>query len=71
MAALRRLAPDTGCYLNEADPDEPDLPPAYWGGNYPRLLAIKRRWDPEGVFWCALCVGGGDWVVEGGRVCRV
>ncbi|KAI4254242.1 MAG: hypothetical protein LQ352_003196 [Teloschistes flavicans] len=26
MAALRRLAPDTGTYLNEADVNEPDLP---------------------------------------------
>ena len=73
MAALRNWAPDTGTYLNEADVNEPDLPQAYWGEeNYERLLGIKRKYDPEGVFWCEPCVGGGDWKIEGdGRVCRI
>lgn len=73
MAALRKWAPDTGTYLNEADVNEPDLPGACWGHkNYKRLLNIKRKMDPEDVFWCAPCVGGEDWKVEGdGRVCRV
>ncbi|KAL8748997.1 MAG: hypothetical protein Q9184_006983 [Pyrenodesmia sp. 2 TL-2023] len=73
MAALRKWVPDTGTYLNEADVNEPDLPGAYWGDeNYKRLLNIKRKVDPEGVFWCAPCVGGKDWRVEAdGRVCRV
>ena len=70
MAALRRLAPDTGTYLNEADPNEPDLPQAYWGENYPRLLDLKRRYDPKGVFWCAPCVGAGDWQFVNGKLCR-
>ncbi|KAL8709577.1 MAG: hypothetical protein Q9220_005669 [cf. Caloplaca sp. 1 TL-2023] len=75
MPALRAWAPDTGAYLNEADPGEPDLPGAFWGkGNYERLVGIKRRWDPEGVFWCGPCVGGEGWrEVEGvkGGLCRV
>jgi len=29
----------------------------YWGDNYPRLLEIKRKYDPEGIFWCHNCVG--------------
>ena len=34
------------------------------------LLSIKRRYDPDGVFWCAPCVGGEDWKLEGGKLCR-
>ena len=30
----------------------------YWGeDNYRRLLGIKARYDPTGVFWCRHCVG--------------
>lgn len=61
VAALRGLAPDSGCYLNEADVNEPILPEAFWGEIYERLLSVKRRYDPEGVFWCASCVGAEDW----------
>jgi len=25
------------------------------------VVGVKRGWDPEGVFWCGTCVGGGDW----------
>jgi FAD/FMN-containing dehydrogenase len=50
MKALRAVAPDTGTYLNECDYFQPDWQRAFWGPNYPRLLAIKRRYDPEGIF---------------------
>ncbi|OCT45356.1 isoamyl alcohol oxidase [Cladophialophora carrionii] len=81
--ALRDLAPDMGAYVNEADPTEPNWQETFWGENYPRLLSLKREWDPEGVFWCVPCVGHGDgWEVKSdvgiegaigqspGRICR-
>jgi hypothetical protein len=84
VPALKDLAPDTGAYLNEADPTEPNWQETFWGDNYPRLLELKRKWDPTGVFWCVPCVGHSDgWEVisdfgvEGaigqtpGRICRV
>jgi hypothetical protein len=29
----------------------------YWGSNYDALLAVKKKHDPENMFWCHNCVG--------------
>ena len=63
---LRKLAPDMGCYMNEGNPAIEDWKKAFFGENYPRLLEIKKAWDPEGVFWCRTCVGNDMWEVVGG-----
>jgi hypothetical protein len=71
VAALRKLAPDMGAYMNEADPNEPNWQEAFWGSNYPRLLEIKRRVDPDDVLWCHPCVGSERWEVVGNDLCRI
>ena len=72
VAAMRKLAPDTGAYLNEANPYEPDFGRAFWGNKYERLLEIKRRVDPDDVLWCVPCVGNERWQeTDDGRLCRV
>lgn len=70
--ALRDIAPDMGCYLNEADVYEPDPGQAFWGDNYARLLELKRSYDPNGTFWCLPCVGNEDWTMNEntGQLCR-
>jgi FAD/FMN-containing dehydrogenase len=50
MAELRKLVPDPGSYVAESDFFEPGWQRAFWGGNYERLLAVKLRYDPEGLF---------------------
>lgn len=32
-----------------------------FGPNYEKLLAIKRVYDPDGVFYCKNCVGSERW----------
>lgn len=61
VPALQSLAPDSGAYINEADPSDPNWQPNYYGSNYARLLEIKKQWDPKGVFWCKPCVGHELW----------
>ncbi|KAJ5593364.1 hypothetical protein N7537_010268 [Penicillium hordei] len=69
--ALRQLAPDTGAYFNEANSYEPNWQWSFWGSNYPRLYAIKQKYDPKGLLWCHNCVGSETWTQQGnGTLCR-
>lgn len=51
MAPLREATPAGGAYNNEAEIGEPDWQHAFWGDNYPRLLELKRKWDPTDLFY--------------------
>ncbi|CAI7650617.1 unnamed protein product [Penicillium viridicatum] len=53
--AMRQLAPDSGVYYNEANPWEPNWQWAFWGPNYPRVLSIKQKYDPDDLLWCHHC----------------
>jgi hypothetical protein len=80
MKRLRDVSPGAGSYMNEGDPGEPDWQQAFYGDHYGRLLTIKQKWDPLGVFWAPTTVGSEGWVVQvvdgypnsqNGRLCRV
>ena len=53
-----------------ADYYEQDWQTSFWGEtNYPKLLAIKLKYDPNGVFTCHRCVGSEFWSKDGN--CRL
>ncbi|KAF2137409.1 uncharacterized protein K452DRAFT_353552 [Aplosporella prunicola CBS 121167] len=69
--ALRKLAPESGAYVNEADTEEPQWQASLFGKNYERLSGIKEKVDPEGLLWCKQCVGSEAWREDGeGKLCR-
>jgi hypothetical protein len=59
--AMRSLSPDSGCYVNECDAYEPFFQQAMYGANYPRLRAVKAKYDPDNLLWCRRCVGSEEW----------
>ncbi|KDR84449.1 hypothetical protein GALMADRAFT_133744 [Galerina marginata CBS 339.88] len=57
-ATVRARTPGAGVYFNEADVFEPDYINAFWGAaNYAKLLAIKKKYDPDHILDCWRCVG--------------
>ncbi|MGE0748711.1 MAG: FAD-binding oxidoreductase [Rhodospirillales bacterium] len=60
-AALRKVAPDGGGYCSEANYFADDWRTASWGPHYPRLLAIKQKYDPTGLFYGHHWVGSEFW----------
>ncbi|PFH45424.1 hypothetical protein AMATHDRAFT_71699 [Amanita thiersii Skay4041] len=54
--ALRKITEDAA-YVNEADVYEPNHEVAFWGSNYPELLRIKNKYDPDHLLDCWHCVG--------------
>ncbi|KAJ6141938.1 hypothetical protein N7497_011037 [Penicillium chrysogenum] len=68
---LEAVTPDSGCYQNEANFRQPNWKQTFFGSNYPRLLAVKRKWDPSSFFYALKAVGSDVWSVsESGRMCR-
>ena len=65
MSELKSVAPGAGSYFAESDFFEPDWQTSYWGPNYPRLLSIKKKYDPAGLFLVHHGVGSEDWSADG------
>ena len=54
-----------GAYVAESDYFQADWQKAFWGPNYPRLLAIKRNMIPPGLFFVHHGVGSEAWSADG------
>ncbi|EHL01441.1 hypothetical protein M7I_2531 [Glarea lozoyensis 74030] len=53
----KQATPGAGSYLGEGDIEEVDWQESFFGKNYPRLLKIKNKYDPDGLFWTKRAVG--------------
>lgn len=72
MPRIETVTPGGGAYINEADFQQPDWQQVFYGGHYPRLKAVKRQYDPQGLFYNPTALGSEGWeVLDIGRLCQV
>jgi FAD/FMN-containing dehydrogenase len=62
---LRKVVPNGGSYVSESNFFEHNWQQSFWGSNYSKLLKVKKRYDPEGLFFVHHGVGSEDWSDDG------
>jgi len=65
MEELRKIAPAAGSYVSESNFFEQSWQQSYWRLNYPRLQAVKAKYDPLGLFFVHHGVAREDWSADG------
>jgi FAD/FMN-containing dehydrogenase len=65
MEELLKVVPQPGSYVAESDFFERAWQQAFWGSNYPRLAAVKKKYDPHGLFFVHHGVGSEEWSPDG------
>jgi FAD/FMN-containing dehydrogenase len=65
VAELSVVADRPASYLAESDFFEHGWQESFWGGNYPRLAAVKEKYDPDGLFFVHHGVGSYSWSADG------
>ena len=69
---LLEVAPDGGSYSNEADTFMPEWRHEMYGPHWEKLLEVKEKWDPHGVFYSRNTPGADKWHLnmDTGRMCK-
>jgi hypothetical protein len=62
---LVKLVPDPGSYVSESNYFNERWQSAFWGENYAKLLATKKKYDPDGLFFVHHGVGSEEWSADG------
>ena len=62
---LNTMVPLKGSYVSESDYFEKNWQESFWGSKYQKLMTIKNKYDPEGLFFVHHGVGSEAWSADG------
>ena len=65
MNKLLEVVDEPGSYVSENDFFESQWRRSNWGSNYLRLAAVKKKYDPDGLFTVHHGVGSEEWSADG------
>ncbi|HYW36453.1 MAG TPA: FAD-binding oxidoreductase [Balneolaceae bacterium] len=65
ISELVKIVPQPGSYVAESNYFEKNWQQSFWGANYPRLARIKKKYDPDGLFYIHHGVGSEEWTDNG------
>ncbi|OGE47609.1 hypothetical protein PENARI_c040G03181 [Penicillium arizonense] len=68
----REWSPNSGAYMNEANPYTSNFKQDFYGSNYERLVQIKAKYDPSYSLFVLSGVGSDQWHydLDTGRLCK-
>jgi FAD/FMN-containing dehydrogenase len=65
MEELLKVVRVRGSYVSESDFFEGSWQQSFWGANHGRLAAVKKEYDPAGLFFVHHGVGSEEWSADG------
>jgi FAD/FMN-containing dehydrogenase len=65
MNEVRKVVSNVGSYVAESNFFDERWRESFWGPNYAKLLAVKDKYDPDGLFFGHHCVGSERWSADG------
>ncbi|KAI1121207.1 hypothetical protein F5Y10DRAFT_288756 [Nemania abortiva] len=71
-AVFREWAPETGAYMNEANPFNSEWKHDFYGASYQRLVQIKRQFDPTYTLsvWSGVDSDFWEYDMDSGKLCQ-
>ncbi|KAJ8112324.1 hypothetical protein ONZ43_g5419 [Nemania bipapillata] len=71
-AVFREWAPETGSYMNEANPFNSEWKHDFYGTSYERLVRIKRQFDPTYTLsvWSGVDSDFWEYNMDSGKLCQ-
>jgi FAD/FMN-containing dehydrogenase len=72
-AVFREWAPETGAYMNEANPFNSEWKHDFYGTSYDRLVQIKRKFDPTYTLsvWSGVDSEFWEYDMDTGKLCQI
>jgi FAD/FMN-containing dehydrogenase len=62
---LLKIVPAAGSYVSESSFFEKQWQQSFWGSNYKKLAAVKKKYDPAGLFFVHHGAGSEEWNDDG------